>query len=400
MIPKVHLRDYQYDLPEDRIRKHAISKRDHSKLLQYNSGKITHHVFNQITDLLPQNSQLFFNNTKVIPARLHLLKSTGAIIEVFLLSPVAPSALVIEAMEVKECCTWSCMIGNLKKWKDEPLTTHLSIGGQDTKLTASLLDRESKLVEFKWNGDWRFVDVIEALGEVPLPPYFHRDPETSDKERYQTVYSKNEGAVAAPTAGLHFTDEVMKQLTDQKVKLNYLTLHVSAGTFQPVKEEIASNHPMHSEQVLVTKENITSLLSNKANIVVGTTSMRTLESLYWFGVKLLKKQSGGFHIEKLYPYEHDDSLLPNRSEALQAIDQFMNENKIETLMGDTEIFIMPGYQFRMCDGLITNFHQPGSTLLMLIAAFIGDDWKDLYQQAMDNDYSFLSYGDSSLLMPN
>ncbi len=400
MIPTIHLSDYQYELPEDRIRKHAIAKRDQSKLLHYKKGEITHKVFDQITELLPPNSQLFFNNTKVIPARIHLQKSTGANIEIFLLNPVAPSSLVIEAMEVKGKCTWSCMVGNLKRWKEEPLTTVLNIAGQEVELSATLVNREERSVEFSWDGDFRFVDIVEALGEVPLPPYFHRDPEEGDKERYQTVYSKKEGAVAAPTAGLHFTSEVLQDLSAKGINLNYLTLHVSAGTFQPVKEEIASNHPMHSEQVLITRENIDSLLLNKTNIMVGTTSMRTLESLYWFGVKLLKEDNAAFHIEKLYAYEHEASTLPTRIEALETIQKYMDTQKLEVLMGDTEIFIMPGYEFRICDGLITNFHQPGSTLLMLIGAFIGDDWKDLYREAMDNGYSFLSYGDSSLLIPS
>lgn len=399
MIPTIHLRDYQYELPEDRIRKHAIIQRDQSKLLHYKNGEISHKVFQEITVLLPKGSQLFFNNTKVIPARIHLKKSTGAIIEIFLLNPVSPSPLVVEAMEVSGKCTWSCMIGNLKKWKDEPLTTTLHINNAQIELTASLLNREERLVAFSWSGDARFVDIVEALGQVPLPPYFHREPEAVDKERYQTVYSKNEGAVAAPTAGLHFTDQVLQSLDKRGIHLNYLTLHVSAGTFQPVKEEIASNHPMHSEQVLIARTNLESLLAEETNVMVGTTSMRTLESLYWFGVKLLLDVNATFHIEKLYAYQHEDKALPSRLEALKAIQQHMDSTKLDVLMGDTEIFIMPGYQFRMCDALITNFHQPGSTLLMLIAAFIGDDWKELYQQAMDNGYSFLSYGDSSLLMP-
>lgn len=399
MIPTIHLHDYQYELPEGRIRKHAINQRDQSKLLYYKNGEINHNEFHQIPNLLPENSQLFFNNSKVIPARIHLQKSTGANIEIFLLNPVSPSPLVVEAMEVSEKCTWSCMVGNLKKWKEEPLTTILNIGNEEIVLVATLVNREEKLVEFSWNGSLRFVDIVEALGEVPLPPYFHREPEEYDKERYQTVYSTKEGAVAAPTAGLHFTEEVLKELVNKKIPLNYLTLHVSAGTFQPVKEQIASNHPMHSEQVLITKENVENLLADKMNITVGTTSMRTLESLYWFGVKLLQDENAHFHIEKLYAYEHEEQSLPFRNKSLKAIQEHMNNHQLDVLMGDTEIFIMPGYKFRICDGLITNFHQPGSTLLMLIAAFIGEDWQKVYQQAMNNDYSFLSYGDSSLLLP-
>ena len=399
MIPTIHLHDYQYELPEDRIRKYAIVQRDQSRLLHYQSGKITHRMFHQIPELLPSHSQLFFNNTKVIPARIHLQKSTGANIEIFLLSPVLPSPLVVEAMEVSKKCTWSCMVGNLKRWKEEPLTITLNIKERDVEFTATLVDREEQLVEFSWGENFRFVDIVEALGEVPLPPYFHRKPEEGDKERYQTVYSKNEGAVAAPTAGLHFTDEVLQDLTDKEIDINYLTLHISAGTFQPVKEEIASNHPMHSEQILITQQNLDRLLTDKTNVTVGTTSMRTLESLYWFGVKLLQNNNASFHIEKLYAYQCETQFLPSRLEAIQAIQQYMNKHRLDVLMGDTEIFIMPGYKFKMCDGLITNFHQPGSTLLMLIAAFISENWKDVYQQAMINNYSFLSYGDSSFLIP-
>lgn len=398
MVPTIYLKDYQYELPEDRIRKHAITQRDQSKLLHYQSGEINHQKFHQLAELLPQNSQLFFNNTKVIPARIHLQKSTGALIEIFLLTPVSPSPLVVEAMEVSVKCTWSCMIGNLKKWKEEPLTTILKIIDQEVELTVTLVNREERLVEFAWNGNFQFVDIVEALGEVPLPPYFNREPEANDKERYQTVYSEKEGAVAAPTAGLHFTEEVLKALINKNIPLNYLTLHVSAGTFQPVKEEIASNHSMHSEQILITRHNLENLLRNKTNIAVGTTSMRTLESLYWFGVKLLQSKNVHFHIEKLFAYQHKQQL-PTRLEALIIIKEHMHRYQLDVLMGDTEIFIMPGYQFRMCDGLITNFHQPGSTLLMLIAAFIGNDWKKIYEEAMVNDYSFLSYGDSSLLLP-
>ena len=397
MIPNIYLCDYQYELPEDRIRKHAITQRDHSKLLHYHNGKIKHQTFHQISALIPQNSQLFFNNTKVIPARIYFQKSTGAIIEIFLLNPVSPSPLVTEAMEISGRCTWSCMVGNLKKWKEEPLIKVLEINKEKIQLTATLIHRKERLIEFSWTRSIRFVDIIEALGEVPLPPYLHRNPEESDKERYQTVYSKREGAVAAPTAGLHFTKDLLQDLSDKGIALNYLTLHVSAGTFQPVKEVIATNHPMHSEQVLVTKDNLESLLANKTNIAVGTTSMRTLESLYWFGFKLLQNDASIFHIEKLYAYQQEEQTLPSRSEVLRAIQKYMDIHQLETLTGDTEILIVPGYPFRMCDGLITNFHQSGSTLLMLVAAFIGEEWKTVYQQAIDHNYSFLSYGDSSLL---
>lgn len=399
MIPKVQLSDYQYNLPEERIRKFALENRDDSKLITYNRGTIGHSSFKELPNLLPKGAALFFNNTKVIPARLYFTKDTGALIEIFLLNPVTPSNLVIEAMQVNNRCTWNCMIGNLKKWKDHPLHAALTINNKSIALEARLVSRDEKLVEFIWKDNFSFAEIVEAAGEVPLPPYFQREPIESDKERYQTVYSKNKGAVAAPTAGLHFTNHVLENIKKNNHHIEYLTLHVSAGTFQPVKDEDVAKHPMHSEQVLITRQNIESLIREDNIIAVGTTSMRTLESLYWFGVKLLKDDNASFHIEKLYPYEYGFSDLPIRNTAFQAIIDHMKYNDVEELRGDTEIFIMPGYQFQVCDGLITNFHQPGSTLLVLIAAFIDENWKKLYQEALDNDYQFLSYGDSSLLLP-
>lgn len=399
MIPEVKLSDYQYILPDERIRKHALQERDESKLITYKKGEIDHDIFKNITNHILEGTTIFFNNTKVIPARLHFTKSTGALIEIFLLNPVEPSNLVVEAMAVCSKCTWKCMIGNLKKWKNEVLTRQLAYKNTEFKLTVTLKNRDSKLVEFDWDNDLSFAEVVEAMGEVPLPPYFHRQPEAEDKERYQTVYSKNKGAVAAPTAGLHFTESVLNELRNNGAILEYLTLHVSAGTFQPVKEEDATKHPMHSEQVVITRGNLEVLAQAKRICVVGTTSMRTLESLYWFGVKLMQQGNEKFHIDKLEPYLYDFGDLPIRNEVFQHLLNYMNTNGLDELRGDTEIFIMPGYQFQVCDMLITNFHQPGSTLLMLIAAFIGDDWKKLYHEAMDNNYQFLSYGDSSLLIP-
>lgn len=399
MIPEVKLSDYQYHLPDERIRKHALEQRDNSKLITYNKGRIGHTSFKNIVEYIPEGTTTFFNNTKVIPARLHFTKSTGAIIEIFLLSPVEPSNLVVEAMSVTNKCVWKCMIGNSKKWKNENLQRTLQYSNTTFELKVALLNREDKLVEFEWDNNLSFAEVVEAMGEVPLPPYFHRKPAPEDKERYQTVYSKSKGAVAAPTAGLHFTDEVLDQLFGKGINLEYLTLHVSAGTFQPVKEEDATKHPMHSEQVLVTKSNLEALVQANNICVVGTTSMRTLESLYWFGLKLLRNGVTKFHIDKLEPYSQGFENLPTRNEVFDHLLIYMKANDLNELRGDTEIFIMQGYQFQVCDMLITNFHQPGSTLLMLIAAFIGDDWKKLYNEAMNNDYQFLSYGDSSLLIP-
>lgn len=399
MIPKVHLHDYQYDLPEERIRKFPLQERDSSKLLVYKNGTIEHQDFGEIKYQLPDGSALFFNNTKVIPARLYFEKDTGAVIEIFLLNPVSPSPLVVEAMTITEPCEWNCMVGNMKKWKEKPLISRLTIDGKELKVEADLIDRETKRVRFSWNDDTiSFAEIVEAAGEVPLPPYFQRKPIPEDKERYQTVYSKNKGAVAAPTAGLHFTNSILAEIKQNGHFIDYLTLHVSAGTFQPVKELDATNHPMHSEQVVITRENIENLISQEKIIAVGTTSLRTLESLYWYGAMLMHTADAIFQIEKLYPYQlHKNS--PDRKEAFKNVLAHMAEKGIDTITGETEIFIFPGYKFRVCDGLITNFHQPGSTLLMLIAAFIGEDWKNLYQQALDNDYQFLSYGDSSLLIP-
>jgi len=399
MIPTVKLSDYQYNLPEDRIRKHALEERDQSKLICYDKGVVSHHKFKSITDLMPEKTTLFFNNTKVIPARLHFTKSTGAIIEVFLLHPVLPSNLVVEAMTVTGTCIWQCMIGNLKKWKGDVLICRLDYKEGNFEIRAILNDKEAKLVEFQWDNELSFAEVVEAMGEVPLPPYFHRKPEDEDRERYQTVYSLNKGAVAAPTAGLHFTEDVLQKLSDKEIIQQYLTLHVSAGTFQPVKEEDATQHPMHSEQMIITRNNIEHLVAADKIGVVGTTSMRSLESLYWFGLKLLKTGNDKFHIEKLEPYQSDFIDLPSRKDVFTNLLDYMVTNDLTELRGDTEIFIMPGYRFQVCDFLITNFHQPGSTLLMLIAAFIGDDWKRLYNEALANDYKFLSYGDSSILFP-
>ena len=399
MIPEVKLSDFQYELPEDRIRKHALEQRDASKLISYTESQIEHHRFTDIVDLLPSETTLYFNNTKVIPARLHFSKNTGALIEIFLLNPVSPSNLVVEAMTVSRKCTWKCMIGNLKKWKTEALQKELYYNNQRFLLTAELIDREQKLVEFNWDNELSFAEVVEAMGEVPLPPYFHRDPEKEDKERYQTIYSKNKGAVAAPTAGLHFTDDILEGISKKGIQIEYLTLHVSAGTFQPVKDEDATKHPMHSEQVIITRKNLVSLINAKSIGVVGTTSMRTLESLYWFGIRLLNDPNAVFHIQKLEPYKHGFDKIPDRKSIFTRILDYMNEKGIDELRGDTEIFIMPGYRFQVCDLLITNFHQPGSTLVMLIAAFIGTDWRKLYSEALDNGYAFLSYGDSCLLMP-
>jgi S-adenosylmethionine:tRNA ribosyltransferase-isomerase len=348
---------------------------------------------------LEADSLLVYNNTKVIPARLIFQRQTGARIEVFLLQPIAPSRVMSEIMASKKPVVWETMIGNVKKWKEgEELQGSILIGEKEVVLTAKLRDRELKHVEFSWLGEEiAFVDLVEAVGETPLPPYLNRKAEEEDKSRYQTVYSEKEGAVAAPTAGLHFTEEVFEALRKKGIQEAALTLHVSAGTFQPIKVDKVEAHPMHSEQMEITLETIEKLLQHEGKIIaVGTTSVRTLESMYWYGVQLLENKGNLFQIEKLAPYEKR-SILPSRKESLEAIQQEMKRSGIDTLFGTTSIFIFPGYPFKLVDGLITNFHQPGSTLVLLIAALVGEDWKKIYQEALDNDYRFLSYGDSSLL---
>ncbi len=402
----LRLEDFQYELPNEKIAKHPLSQRDQAKLLVYANGKIQDNIFNEITEILPENANLFFNNTKVIPARLQFRKEPnqheqGALIEIFLLNPEIPSHIISQTMRATAHCVWKCMIGNMKKWKEgTTLRQNISIKGQALVLTAKLINRDEKLVAFEWDGDeCHFVEVVEAAGKVPLPPYLRREATSEDKNRYQTVYSQLEGAVAAPTAGLHFTDEILENVRQNGMTTNFLTLHVSAGTFQPIKTRNPEEHPMHNEQIVITKSNLLSLLQpEKKVIAVGTTSMRTLESLYWYGVKLLKKGDPRFLIEKLMPYGYHDNL-PDRQEAFEAILQYMHQRNIEQLIGETEIFIFPGYQFRVCQGLVTNFHLPGSTLILLVAAFIGPDWQQIYKYALDNNYRFLSYGDTSLLLP-
>jgi len=398
-IPKIDLNEYQYILPETRIANHPLPERDHSKLLEYKNGSIKHFHFYNLPDRLPTDSLLVYNDTKVIPARLIFQKETGARIEIFLLKPISPSRVIPEVMLAKEKVVFETMIGNLRKWKkDEILRGDLFIGDQKISLFARLLDRDSKTVEFEWSdSNMSFVDVVEVSGEVPLPPYLNRHAEEDDKERYQTIYSKKEGAVAAPTAGLHFTGRVFDRLSAKGIEKTQLTLHVSAGTFQPIKVDKVENHPMHSEQILVTKETIIKLRKSIGKIIaVGTTSVRTLESIYWYGVKILENKGKEFLIPKLFPYK-ERKKMPSPSESLDAVLEFMNRMEKDEIMGSTEIFIFPGYHYQMVKALITNFHQPGSTLILLIATILGDDWKKVYEEALEKDYRFLSYGDSSLL---
>lgn len=392
----INIKDYTYELPADRIALYPLLNRDQSKLLVYKAGEISDHKFSSLPDQLPHNSLLFFNDTRVIPARLFFQKETGAQIELFLLNPIKPSPLHQLAMQATTSASWKCTIGNLKRW---PAETVLTKKINNIELQARLENREESIVTFTWTPkNISFAEVITAIGVTPLPPYIKREVDPSDHERYQTVYSHYDGSVAAPTAGLHFTEKVLEDLKQKRIEIDFLTLHVSAGTFQPVKVDNAVDHEMHSEQIIITKKNIDNLLLQRPVIGVGTTSMRTLESLYWYGVKLINNSTSDFIINQFDPYE-----LPihhTKKEAFQAVAKKMNSENSENINGTTSIYILPGYRFKVCNALVTNFHQPSSTLMLLVAAFIGEDWKKVYQHALENDYRFLSYGDSSLLIPS
>lgn len=386
--------DYTYDLPQEKIAIYPLPRRDESKLLIYKKGKITHSTFFSLDEYLPEDTFLFFNNTKVIPARLHFRKNSGAEIEIFLLHPLSPSAIAAETMVARGHCSWRCAVGNLKRWSKG---TVLKMKIKETVLEATLRETQGTIVDFNWGDDRTFAEVLHDAGETPLPPYIKREAEDLDRDRYQTVYSSLEGAVAAPTAGLHFTPEVFRKLEQKNIGYDFLTLHVSAGTFLPVKTENPDEHTMHREQIIVTRANVENLLkAGRLMTAVGTTSMRTLESLYWFGARLSRDPDSKFTISQA-----DAETLPQppAGEALAAVMEYMDRHRMQDLAGETSIFIRPGYTFRVCKALITNFHQPASTLIMLVAAFVGQDWRKIYDEALKNDYRFLSYGDSSLLIP-
>ena len=394
MEKDIQIKDYWYDLPPERIALYPLPERDQSKLLVYKDGCIQHAKFQQLSSFLLTSSTLFFNNTRVIPARLNFQKDTGASIELFLLNPVWPSPLVQQAMESTQSNQWVCTIGNLKRWT-EGLTLIKNL--PDATISATLIDREKGVVAFHWTPpELSFAEIISRAGNTPLPPYLKRNAEESDRLRYQTIYSHHDGAVAAPTAGLHFTERIIEELKSRGHTLEFLTLHVSAGTFQPVKTANAAEHTMHSEQMVITYENIRQLQVANHVTAVGTTSLRTLESIFWYGTKLIHDPSADFEIPQ-FPYRL--STPYSREEVIAAILQKMEKENLEKITGETSIMIMPGYDFKITNALITNFHQPGSTLMLLIAAFVGKDWKQIYEEALQNNYRFLSYGDSSLLLP-
>lgn len=399
----IKISEFNYPLPDERIAKFPLSVRDQSKLLVYNHGEISETQFTSLPDLIPADSLMIFNNTKVIQARLHFRKETGALIEVFCLEPISPNDYQLSFQQTEKC-SWLCMIGNLKKWKEGVLSREIIVKDMPVVLQASRGEARgtSHWVDFSWNNKGvTFAEILEVVGELPIPPYLNRETEESDKETYQTVYSKVEGSVAAPTAGLHFTENVMQDLKDNGVELEELTLHVGAGTFKPVKSEEIADHEMHTEYISVSRTTIEKLIAHKGNaIAVGTTSVRTLESLYHIGMTLSQNPDANeedLHVNQWQPY----SDLPEMSseEALQQILQYLDRNGMEALHSSTQIIIAPGYQYRIVKAMVTNFHQPQSTLLLLVSAFVNGDWKKIYQYALSHDFRFLSYGDSSLLIP-
>lgn len=398
-LKNIRIADYDYPLPEERIAKFPMEQRDHSKLLCLKNGAISEHHFYDLPTLLPKDTLLVFNDTKVIHARLFFQKETGAVIEVFCLEP--HNMAVSQAFEQHEQCSWVCFIGNNKKWKSGPLTLEFSISNSQFSIQATRREAVGNawIVDFNWTGGLSFAEVIDAAGVIPLPPYLNRKAEESDSIRYQTVYAHHEGSVAAPTAGLHFSLEVFQALKDKGIETEYITLHVGAGTFKPVSTDTIGEHEMHVEPVHITTDNLRRIIAHQGKplIAVGTTTVRTLESLYWFGVQLqASPQLDRMHINQWDPYILDTSLP--YTDAYANILRWMENKNTDYLDGETQLMIAPGYRYRIINGLVTNFHQPQSTLLLLVSALIGEQWKACYRYALDHEFRFLSYGDSCLFL--
>lgn len=400
---QIRIEEYDYPLPDERIAKFPLAKRDESKLLLYKDGQVSESVFKHIADYLPAGSLLVYNNTRVIQARLLFQKVTGARIEVFCLEPAEPHDYAL-IFQQTERCSWICLVGNLKKWKDGLLTKKVTIQGEEVILSAEKKEShgDSHRIEFTWdNPKYTFADLLDAAGVLPIPPYLHRETEKSDLVTYQTVYSKIKGSVAAPTAGLHFTPEVLADVDAHGIGREEVTLHVGAGTFKPVKSETIEGHEMHTEFISVRRSSIERIQKNLGKIIaVGTTSVRTLESLYYIGVKLASHPdatSEELVVNQWMPYEAENNRIPV-AEALQHILDYLDRHQADKLVTATQIIIAPGYEFKVVRGIITNFHQPKSTLLLLISAFVKGNWRTIYDYALSHDFRFLSYGDSSLLL--
>ena len=399
---QIRIEEFNYPLPDERIAKFPLTKRDESKLLVYRNGKIDEAVFKQLSDFLPQGSMLVYNNTRVIQARMLFQKETGAQIEVFCLEPVIPHDYAL-VFQQTESCSWLCLVGNLKKWKEGALHKTIRMDDKEVVLSAERIKTtgDSHLVRFSWNNPQvTFAELLDAAGILPIPPYLHRETRESDLQTYQTVYSKIKGSVAAPTAGLHFTPEVLAGLDAKGFTREEVTLHVGAGTFKPVKSEVIGDHEMHTEFISVRRSAIENIRTNLGRIIaVGTTSVRTLESLYYMGRTLVNNPdatSEELVVTQWTPYHDTEEITTH--EALTALLDYLDRNQTDTLLSATQIMIAPGYEFKIVKGIITNFHQPKSTLLLLISAFVNGNWKSIYNYALDNDFRFLSYGDSSLLL--
>ena len=399
----IKISEFNYPLPDERIAKFPLSVRDESKLLVYRQGEVSEDRFISLPDYLESGEMMVFNNTKVIQARLHFRKETGALIEVFCLEPIEPNDYVLSFQQTQKC-SWLCMVGNLKKWKEGALKREVEVKGRTITLTATRGECRgtSHWIDFEWNDNTlTFADVLEAVGELPIPPYLNRETQESDKQTYQTVYSKIKGSVAAPTAGLHFTERVLKALDDKGIDREELTLHVGAGTFKPVKSEEIEGHEMHTEYISVNRRTIEKLIAHGGKtIAVGTTSVRTLESLYYIGILIHQNPEANqeeLHVKQWMPYEPHPALTP--VESLQGILTYLDRHGMEALHTSTQIIIAPGYEYKIVKKIVTNFHQPQSTLLLLVSAFVKGDWKKIYDYALSHDFRFLSYGDSSLLIP-
>lgn len=398
MIPEIRIEDYNYPLPDERIAKYPLSERDGSKLLVYRNEEISEKKFSEIPSVIPEGSLMIFNDTKVVPARLHFQRSTGAHIEIFCLEPVSPAEYV-SMFEVTDRCRWKCIVGNVKRWKGDTLRLYASSSEEaaSMNLRADLIERdgETSVVEFSWDRGYEFSKVLDLCGSVPIPPYLNRETESIDLERYQTLYARMSGSVAAPTAGLHFTTRVLDSIRSRGIETDTVCLHVGAGTFLPVKSSLVAEHHMHREPFVVSLELLEKIISCQGRITaVGTTSVRTLESLYYVGVSCIEKGHPEDVLQWM-PYERDYGYT--LEESISAIVEWLKANSLDELKVGTSIIIVPGFRFRVVDVLVTNFHQPQSTLLLLISAFVGGDWHRIYDFALAGGFRFLSYGDSSIL---
>ena len=401
----IHISEYNYELPDERIAKFPKAERDHSKLLVYNKGEVGEDIFYNLPNYLPQGALMVYNNTKVIQARLHFRKETGALIEIFLLEPAEPADYEQMFQQTRRC-SWLCLVGNQKKWQEGTLTRELRVKNEEVRVSATRRGEHgtSQWIDIEWDNERvNFAEILDEMGELPIPPYLNRETQESDKTTYQTVYSKIKGSVAAPTAGLHFTERVLSDIDARGIEREEVTLHVGAGTFKPVKSDTIGEHPMHTEYIAVRRHTLERLLAHNCEVIaVGTTSVRTLESLYYMGLKVVQNpdiREEELHVNQWEPYEEGRCKMEDVRSVIQALLDWMIRKELTVLHSSTQIIIAPGYTYHIVKMLITNFHQPQSTLLLLVSAFVKGDWHKIYDYALAHDFRFLSYGDSSLLIP-